>query len=263
MKKLFKSKNIGLALMASLFLFIVVKASTSYTVSVTQFNDSEFPRVQVAMNISGNTESLYSRDIEIEEGGKSNAGPQVFLPTHTRPSKVNLHILVDTSGRTSKQENLIRSNLKALFHYIYDSEINGAIHISTFDDSYSSASTTLSEAMNNLNELTFTGEASQKIDGFRKIIDRVENAGSSGGQKVLLVVNGSDFEDNSIDSRRNNAIAAVETNEFLAFLWGHPVQKIHAVRASNQMAELVDFSHLIPGGYLGGFGADLTSMVDL
>ncbi len=267
MNKLFKYQNIGLAFIISMLLFIVVKAAISYNVSITQFNDSEFPRVQVAMNISGNTDGLLSKHIQIAEAGKENTGPIVFLPPHNAPSKVDLHILIDTSGRTSKQGELIRANLKAVSQYIFESGMAATIYVSSFDGTQDFISNNLQEATNGLNSLTFSDEVTQKINGFDRISQEVSSSGNSNSQKVLLVVNGSDFEDDKTNgmtgTKMKQAISAVTNNDYLTFVLGYPLRKVHAVVANNKEAELSDFSHAVPGGYLGGFGTDLTSMVDL
>lgn len=267
MKKQLTLKNIGLAFAASMLLFIVVKAATGYDITVTQLNDSEFPRVQVAMNISGKVDFL-PRNIEIEEGGKANNGPLILLPPHKAPSKINLHILVDTSARTSGQADLIRSNLEAMVQHLFELDMAEGVYLSTFNGSQNDLfSNSLQGVINNLNALTFSGEITQKINGFAKISEKVSASNPSGNQKVLLIVNGSDFEDNGIEgvlgSMYSTAISKVDGSDNLAFVLGHPLRKIHAVRADDEKAPLEDLSHRLKGGYLGGFGADLTSLVDL
>jgi len=260
MKRFFRHKSIGIALLFSILLIIGVKASDIFTVSVTTFNDSEFPRVQVAMQISGDKTDLMAKDIDIEEGGIINIGPKVLLPPHNKPSQIDLHIMVDTSGNTSDQEGLIKSNLKSLVQYIYDLEMNAGITIESFDGSQRKTSNSLQAVFNDINILSFSGSEVTKIDGFAKI-ESVPSETSR--QKVLLIVNGTAFENGLNNQRVRDAIKAVRLRGYPAFVLGHPLKAMHAVKADNIMAELVDLSHSIPGGYLGGFGADLTSMVDL
>lgn len=263
MKKVFKYQNIGTALIVSLLLFIVVKASTTYSISVSEFNDSEFPRVQVSMNIVGDTDGLMSKHIEIVEAGEKNIGPRVFMPPHSLPTKVNLHILVDTSSRISSQAELIRANLKAMIQYIFESEISLSMDIYTMDDTQHLYANDLQTAINKLNALNFSGEVVRQIDGFERIKTIANGTSSSGGQNILLIVNGSDFEDGVMGGKMNSATSAVKDGNCLAFVLGHPLKKMHAVGANIQVPEIRDFSHAVEGGYLGGFGADLTSMVDL
>jgi len=266
MKKLSKSQNIGIALVVSVVLFMAVNAATPYSASEVQLNDSEFPRVQVALDITGDTNGLLAKHFEIVEVGRNNVGPLVVLPPNKASNNLDLRILIDTSGRTSKQADLIRTNLRGLVQYIFEAEMTASIYIKSFDGTQDMLSTDLQGAINNVNDLTFSGAATQKIDGFGMITAEAGASSNPNTQKVLLIVNGSDFEDDNtddlMDPRMNKAIGAVYNN-CLAFVLGHPLKKIHAVRAGHESAEFIDFSHSVPGGYIGGFGADLTSMVDL
>jgi len=267
MKSFLKRKSTGpIAILISILLIVIVKAATPYSVSVSNFNDSEFPRVQIAMKISGDTTGLFSKHIEILEGGSVNVGPQVLLPPHSTPSKINLNVLVDTSGRTSDQQDLIRTNLKGLVQYLFETDMGLAVKITSFSGQ-SSSSNTLQGSINAINALNFSDSAGGAIDGFEKISAASGAPSGIGGQKVLLVVNGSNFEDeftdNTAGAKTQKAIKDVNRNGYLTFVLGHPLRKIHAIKADDMQADFSDFSHSVPGGYLGGFGADLTSMIDL
>ena len=63
--------------------------------------------------------------------------------------------------------------------------------------------------------------------------------------------------------KMSQTISLLSQKQFTTFVLGYPIQKLHAVKADDVTAELVDFSHAVSGGYLGSFGADLTTVPDL
>ena len=265
--RLFKPKTIGLTVISLLMLVAVVKASSPYGVSVKKFNDTEFPRVQVSMEVSGDTVGMTAKHFEILEAGKMNNGPRILLPPHSAPHSIDLYTLIDTSGRTAEQENLIKNNLRALVNYFFDLGIDLRIILSDFQGTLSYEGVNQRDILNRISNISFSDSVPASIDGFGKIIQTVSQTGRSGSQKILLIINGSNFIDDRTDGvsgmKMAQAISAVSSANATTFVLGHPIRKLHAVRANDLTAELTDFSHAVPGGYFGGFGADLTSMADL
>ncbi len=266
MKNFIKTKNITLAIIVSILLFIAVKAADSYSISTISLNTDEFPRVQASLKITGDTEGMLSKDIEVVEGGKENIGPRILLPPHSPVNKIDLQLLIDQSSFKNKE--LIRSKLKTLIQYLSDSEMLNNVQITSFDGAINYNSKQINDIIREINELQFEETSKKQIDGFTKINQEISKIDASNYQKVLLIVNSSNFLDSKTDGITGMKMTQVlktlsEHSNALVFVVGNPIRKIHAIRADNQAAELVDFAHRIPGGYLGGFGADLSSMLDL
>ncbi len=267
MNLLKKFKLPFLTFLFSAFVILIAKAATPYTVSVIQWNESEFPRIQARLKIEGDTEGLLPKNLVIQENEKINIGPMAFLPPHDPPSQIDLNILLDTSSKTAPYQRLILNNLKGLIGYFNEKKIDLQIKVTSFDGKVNFQTNDMKEMVTQLNQITFSEIDASKIDGFAKLTQVSKMEGRPKAQKIMLILNGSAFEDTKNDGvtgiKMREAISSTRQNNDLIFVLGHPLQQIHRVRADAPTAELSDFAHNVPGGYLGGFGTDLTSWVDL
>ena len=191
--KIINLKNIGFAILLSVLLAIIVKASSPYTVSVKKINDAEFPRVQVAMEVSGDTSGMTAKHFEVLEQGKMNDGPRVLLPPKNAGNRIDLYILLDDSANAVTESELIKQNLSALINYCFDLKIDLRIILSTFEKGVVYQGVDRQAILSNINTLTFSESSTSKVDGFGKIMETASLIERSGAEKVLLLINASDF----------------------------------------------------------------------
>lgn len=263
-----KVKTLAAALLFSITLLIfVTKAATPYSVSVFKWNDSEFPRVQASLKILGNSEGLMGKHLMIRENNKVNTSPVIFMPPHQLPEKIDLTVLLDTSRNTFAYKNLIRSNLKALLTYLYDKKIDVQLQLNYLNENDTFSSSKKEDILEFIDTINFSETVTPTVDGFGQLSHIAEIPAREGSQKIVLLINGTTFNDQKLDgvtgSRMKEAIKALAENKILTFFMGSPLGQFFSVPSNDAKIEIADFTHHIAGGYLGGFGFDLSSLGDL
>ncbi len=256
-------KNIGLVIIFTLITIVVVKAGTDFNVSVKDIDTSAFPQVKLSMTISGNNDKLYARHFSVNELGERNMGATLLLPPSSTKSAIDLKILLDKSGNTAQYESIIKGNLKNLIQYYKDQGVNINITLNSFGDD-SSKDVNLSNVTDAMiDDLTF---GSSKIDsayGFAKIASLASSSSSGSPEKIVLIINGTQFYNDEYNQNFKNAVKSLSDNGYTAFVVGHPLQQLYPLKPNNILTE--DHSIFIDsyGGYLGAFGTDLTVIHDL
>ena len=267
MRVLRKFEFLFLTLFFSAFVILMAKAAVPYQVTLESLDESEFPRLTASLKIEGDTDGLLPKNFKVEEGGHLNNGPLVFVPPHGSPNKIDLTVLVDAGAQTTVSQELIKANLKGLVQNLDDRQVALNLHLLTVDGTQDFLSTTQEDAFQMIDRLTFS-----ENDSATNVLDRIIEVASSmvhstDSQQVMLIVNGSYTPDSKPDGvtgqKMKQAIAAVSDYSDLTFVMGAPLQQIHGVRPEGSISEFSDFSHRTRGGYLGGFGADLSQLGEL
>ncbi len=249
------------------FVIVTTNASEPYVASDVQVVESDFPRIRSTLSIDGDVEGLLPRHFKILEGERENNGPLVLIPPRQKPEKIDVHVLLDTHVKNIAFDSLIRSNLQGFFNHLFETDLDVHVVLSSFDGSVDYKGSDLEALLKVIEGVNFDTVYDGKIDGFRRIGDLSAQSARDGSQKIMLIANGSAFLDHRLDgvtgSALKKAIADVTQNNELTFILGHPLRSIHGIGVSDPVTVLADFSHAIPGGYLGGFGSDLTSLIDM
>jgi len=267
MKILNEIKRITLTIIFSILVILTAKAAEPYKVSEVEIDESEFPRIQGTLSIEGDNKNLRPKNLSIIENNDLNENPMALLPPHQKPEKIDLHVLIDTSIKTNNWKEMIQSNLKGLINYLEKENMDVELIISSFRNEESIKTKSLNQSLEAIDSIEFESESKKPTDGFSRITDFSEIEKRQGSQKVILIFNGSNHEDDRPDGvtgkKMQAAIKAVNTQADLTFIMGHPFQKIHQPRTEKPSVVLADFSHSIKGGYLGGIASDLSSLGDL
>lgn len=277
MTKLFTRFNIGLLFFITLFTVVIVRADSPFTVTINQVRTSKFPHVIVALTITENgapASNLTPKNIVIKEGGgEVNNGPLVLLPPGQSPTKIDLFILLDTSGNTMDYEEVIKGNLKALAQHLNDVGVDLNLKLLTFggnDTAYSldvqSFGADVARFRQEVDELIFDNVRPGRVFGLDKIFSLAAQGARPGAEKIALIINGSQFYDAARGDTQtphslNEAIARLSEKNFITFVLGQPLKQLHEVTSDN--TEDSSLSHHLPGGYLGSFASDLTVIYEL
>lgn len=256
-------KNIGLVIIFTLITIVVVKAGTDFNVSVKDIDTSAFPQVRLSITISGNNDKLYARHFSVNESGERNMGATLLLPPSSEKSAIDLKILLDKSGNTKQYESIIKGNLKNLIHYLEDQSLSVNITLHSFGDD-SSQDVNLSNVTDAMiDDLTF---GSNKIDsayGFAKISELASSSSSGSPEKIVLIINGTQFYNDEYNQNFKNAVKSLYDNGYTAFVIGYPLQQLYPLKPNNIAMEDHSIFTDSYGGYLGAFGTDLTVIHDL
>ena len=256
----------------ALLTFVIVRAADpAYSVTIEEINSENYPQIQLSFKLTGSVENLVARHFSIYENGKINNGPIVLLPPKNPNNKIDLFIFLDRSGNTKSYESIIKSNLKSLVHYMKNNEVDLDVKMIDFGSTDLPQNTDIktfaSEADFNdsVDGLVFDSARPSKVYGLNKIDQIASSQGRSGADKVVLIINGSQFYDQKLDDATTFNVAETVNklfnNGFTVFVTGYPLKQLHALRTLN--TEDGSLSHSVPGGYLGGFAIDLTVIDDL
>ena len=269
MKFKFKKKSLFLFLLL-LLTSLVVKAGSTYTINLDPLKIDAFPRVQLTFTASEN--NLFAKNFLIKEDGEDNTGPIVVLSPKNTNNKIDLFLLIDTTGNTQKYKQIIQNNIQALVLYMKHKGVDGQIYIQTLSSSDSPQSINISQfALNDqalidfIDNLTFDEQKKERTYGLEKIDNFAKTTARSGSEKILVIINGSQFSD--IDKGDSTSYSLIETinslgnSNFIVFALGNPIKQLH--KSKSQPIEDGSMSHALSGGYLGAFSSDLTQIYDL
>jgi hypothetical protein len=271
MKRSFRQFGLITAIVLTLFAFIAVKASSSCSISFKKINTGSFPMVQLDLNISGETSGLFAKNFSISENGKVNNGPIILLPPKPFNNKIDLFVLLDTSGNTQLYEPIIQSNLRSLMDYMEALGIDYNIYLTSFGYSDSPEDQIPENFPDNvqfgdrIDGIAFDASKPNRVYGLNKIYNFTSVPSRPDAQKVALVVNGSQFYD--IDRGEDTTYSKRETiNQLVSggfdlFVIGYPLKQVNAVQTGK--VEDASLSHSVSGGYIGSFGSDLTVLADI
>ena len=271
----FKFKKTSLITLILLLLVgVVVKAGTMYTVTLDPVQIDAFPRVQLTFSINDN--SLLGRDFLIKENSEDNTGPIVVLQPKATNNKIDLFLLIDKTGNTKKYEQVIKNNINALVVHMKNKGVDGKIYIQTLNNSDTPQNIQIDQFLLNDNGLTeyienlsFNEEKKERTYGFEKIDNFAKFTARSGAEKVLIVINGSQFLDKDRGDTTTYALGttinSLASNNFVVFALGNPIKQLHKSKTSiiDDALEDNSLSHALSGGYLGAFSSDLTQVYDL
>lgn len=256
-------KNIGLVILFTLITIVVVKASTGFTVSVKDVDTSAFPQVKLSMTISGNSDKLYARHFLVNESGERNIGATLLLPPSSSKSAIDLKILLDKSGNTKQYESIIKGNLKNLINYYEDQNISINVTLSAFGDDSSKDISLSNVTSAMIDDLTFGSNRINSAYGFAKIAELSSLSSGGDSEKIVLIVNGTQFYNDEYNQNFKNAVKSLSDSGYITFVIGHPLQQLYPLKPSNISMEDRSIFTNAYGGYLGAFGADLTVIHDL
>jgi len=266
MRSINKIRLTGLSFIALVFLLIFYFISPARALEITWFDESEFPRIQAALKLDDGPQNLSPKHIEIHEGELKNTEPMLLLPPTKKPTAVHLTVLIDTTQATEPYWELIQANLDAFLRGLANESIDLKLELLTLDGDVQELGLSSNAFMENLSQLKFSKTGVFK--SFEVIKSHLKNRiNSPESQDILMIFNSTPFQDSRPDGvsgkRQQEVIKGIHEAFDLAFIMGHPLSQVHAPKANHPSAEMVDISHQIPGGYLGGFGGDLTSLIPL
>lgn len=254
----FSLKNIGLVTLFTLITIVVVRASTGLNVSVKEIDVSEFPRVQLGINISGNNDELYARHFSVTESGEKNIGGTLVIPPSSVKTAIDLRILLDKSGNTAQYESIIKGNLKNLIEYLEGQYSSVNITLNSFGDDSSQDVNLSNVTVSSIDDLSFGVNRINSAYGFAKISNLASSSSGGSPEKIVLIINGTQFYNDEYDQNFKNAVKSLSNNGYKAFVVGYPLQQLYSLKPDNIALEDRSIFTDTYGGYLGVFGTDLT-----
>lgn len=269
-------KNKTLLIVFFLFFLIItlikVYASSPYQVTISNTDAKYFPKVQTNLKIQENgaqpNPTLLARNISVKENGKNLNSAMVLLKPDTFNEKIDLSILLDTSDNAKDYEFLIKSNLESFVKYLEYKNIDLNINFLNFSGDGDVSSLNLKkysvfkDFYKDLRALSFSNTKVSRAFVLEKILSLRGQESRSGADKILLLINASQFADKSRGDNRavyNLEDVIEELTDFKVFILGTPIKQVHEVKID----EYHGLSHLVNGGYLGNFSSDLKSIYDL
>ena len=265
-------KNIGLIIVVFLSTILFVNAGSTFNVTIKELDTNDFPRVQLTVEINGDTDGLSPTNFQIHENGELNKGPIVMLPPKSLNNKIDLFILLDKSGNTKEYQSIIKANIKALVKYMKSNEVDLEVHITeiTVNDKHPDAAdapeslsfTNEAQIIDGVNSISFDSIRPTRTYGLNKIYNFTSNKARSGADKIALIINGSQFNDEKKgdDTTYNvhEVVTKLAENNFTTFVVGYPIKQVFSQNSENE-----SIARASSGGYLGSFGSDLTVIYDL
>ena len=267
--KIFSKLNLVIAFCIAFLIVFLVYAYSPYSATIHDIDVSEFPKVRLSISVNAD-EKLVAKNFSIIENDKKNNGPIVVLPPNTFNKTIDLFILIDKSGNTKKYDKIIKGNLNALIKYMQDKGVDLNVKLVTFGSSGTSYDLDLKNYSDDLNlfnndieNVTFDNIRVERVFGLEKIYSLAAQSYRSNAEKVALVINGSQYYDQSRGDNTtfdiSDTINMLAEKNFVIFVTGFPIKQMVTNKTSN--TEDGSLSHSLAGGYLG-YDQDMDGRVD-